>query len=249
MCASKQSPLLRKMSLRTNQHQALPHLNSVVVSTSTQLPEFIITQKYSLCLLTSILNLLHTLVLGQHRKLFAELFASFWTPDLAKYLDQLANGSINDTLRRNWFIRSEIAFLVDLLKNSEIRQQRMDKITLQKIAYKVSTFLTEDQAEHVLFLFDSVVFDSSLYAQSIGQTQYVMQLWKRIYQHICFDGLQSIDADGLMVSNHGRLVLAGEWPYQPVLSVLRSVTEQAQGKGTPGKRSYSLFHVISGHPL
>lgn len=227
--------MLRNVSLRTNQNQALPHLNSVVVGNSSQLPEFLITQKYSLCLLTSILNLLHTLYLGQHRKLFADLFAVFWTPDLQTYLDQLAIQPINVTLRCNWFLQGEITFLGNLLKSSEVRERRLDKITLQKIAYKVSTLVTEDQVEYILFLFDSVIFESSMYAQSIGQTQYVMQLWKRIYQLICFDGLQSIDPDGLMVSNHGRVVLAAGWPYQPVLNVLRSVTEHAQDGATPSK--------------
>lgn len=240
---SKQSLLLRKISLRTNQHQALPHLNSVVVGNSSKLPEFLVTQKHSLCLLTSILNVMHTLFLGQHRKLFADLFASFWTTDLTNYLDQLATQTLNDSLRRNWFVRSEIMFLIDLLKCGEVREKRLDKKTLQKIGYRVSTFLTEDQISHVLFLFDSVIFENSLYAQSIGQTQYVMLLWKRIYQHICFNGVQTIDPDGLMVSNYGRLVLPAEWPYQPVLNVLRSVTEQAQGGGTPGK--IALFSTDS----
>lgn len=232
---SKQSPLLRKITLRTNQHEALPHLNSVVVGTAKQLPEFLITQQYSLCLLSSVLNLLNTLYLGRHRKLFADLFELFWTPDLTNYLDQVANQPLNDTFRRNWFIRSEIWFLVALLKCEEVRERCLEKITLQKIAYRVSTFLTEDQVNHVMFLFESIIFESSLYAQTIGQTQYVMQMWKRIYQHICFDRTQAVEGDGLMVSNHGRMVLAPGWPYQPVLNILRAVVDQAQGKETPGK--------------
>lgn len=235
--------MLRKLALRTNQHPALPHLSSVVVGTARQLPEFLVTQKYSVCLLTSILNLLHTLHLGQHRKLFADLFALFWTPDLVNYLDQIANQPLNDALRRNWFLRTEITFLVDLLRSAEVRDHRLDKIVVQRIAYRMSTYLTEDQMEPVLFLFNAVVFESSLYAQSIGQTQYVMQLWKRIYQHICFAGVQAIDPDGLMVTNHGRLVLAAEWPYQPVLNVLRSVTEQNMGTPCEGILVFGIMKL------
>lgn len=246
--------MLRNIAQRTNQNAALPHLQSVVVGTASQLPEFLVTQKYSVCLLTSVLNVLHTLHLGQHRKLFTDILVLFWTPDIANYVERLATQPLNEALRRNWFVRSETNFIVDLLKCAELRDHRLDKRTLQAIAYKVSTYLTEDQVAHVVFLFDCVLFECALYAESIGQTPFVMLLWKRIYQHICFEGVRPIEADGLMVLNHGRLVLAAEWPYQPVLNVLRSVTEQA-GKGAPSnveiqsiKTSYNITFFDSRSP-
>lgn len=102
----------------------------------------------------------------------------------------------------------------------------MHKKTLQQVAYKMSTYLTENQVEDVVFLFESVLFKLALYDKSDRLTDSLMSVWKQIYQHICFDDLDPGDDYGMMVSNHDKLVLAAEWPYLPALKVLRSVTDK-----------------------
>lgn len=226
--------LLLKLSLRTNQHEALPHLNSVVIGASTQSPCLIITQNNPICLMTSILNLLQSLLVGQHRNLYSKLITLYWTQELAKYLEQLANEITNDHLRRNWFVRLETHFILSLLKCSELREHVMHKKTLQQNAYKMSTYLTENQVEDVVFLFESVLFKMELYDKSDIFTDSLMNVTKQIYQHICFDDIDPGDDYGMMVSNHDKLVLAAEWPYLPVLKVLRSVTDK-RNADEPGK--------------
>lgn len=227
VCANlpRQSPLLRRITLRPNPHEALPHLHSVVVNESTGAPDYVFGQQYAVHLCTALVNLLAALHAGQHRRLFSDLLAAMWCPPLQAYIEQLAQRPWNVAVRGNWFVRNELALLAGILKCPAVRDQRISTAVAVQIAYKVSIHLSIDQVEEVLHLFDAVLFEPSHFAASPHIDADVIGLWKDIYTHLSFEHVQLADDYGLMVSDHRQPALPVNWPCAPMTQLLHGVMQ------------------------
>lgn len=172
----KQSPLLRRITVRPNPHEALPHLHSVVINEATGSPDYVFGQKYAVHLVTSIITLLTALHAGQHRRLFDDLREATWTPAMCVYVEQLATRPWNVHTRGNWFVRNELALLTVLLKSESLRAGKLSATVTRQIAFKVVSHLSEDQVEEVCQIFDAVLFDDSIAASADENLQIEVNL-------------------------------------------------------------------------
>lgn len=228
----QQSPLLRAITRRPNGHEALPHLHSVVVNERTRAPDYVYGQQYAVHLLTSIVNLLAALHAGQHRRLLADLLQALWQPEagLAGYFAQLAGRPWNEQMRGNWFVRNELALLAGVLKQPALRESRLSAATVLQLAYRVTTYLSEDQVEEVIQLFEAVLFEPGhLNVDRIRFDDRELVPYIELYQTICFAHYEMADDTGLMVSNHQQPALPANWPCAPMLNMLRDIMQPGSG--------------------
>lgn len=175
---SNQSPLLQKSTVRLNKHAPLPDLNAVVMNAKGS-SAFLFTQKYPMYLLESILHLLT--VMASHRTftdLLARLSMYYLDHGLQKYVSLLSKGA-NKNLSGNWFIQSEVVFVMRLIMEN---RTVLEKNEMQKAAFNVSVFLTENNVSVLVELFSRIIFDISMYPQTYGVTQADMLLWRDNYQ-------------------------------------------------------------------
>lgn len=239
----KQSPLLRRITVRPNPHEALPHLHSVVVNETTGSPDYVFGQKYAVHLVTSVFTVLHALHAGQHRRLFGDLLDAIWTPALCAYVERLAAAPWNVHMRGNWFVRNELALLTALLKNDALRAAKVSETVCRQVAFKVVTHLSEDQAEEVCQIFETVLFHESLCTSAAGDLQQQLQTsdatmatWREIFMGMCLEHVQFDSNIGLMVANHDRPALASNWPCAPLLQILRDVMQLQKQQQTAKSR-------------
>lgn len=175
---SNHSPLVQKSTVRLHKHTALPDLNAVVINANGS-SAFLFTQKYPLYLLESILHLLT--VMASHKTfddLHARLSMYYLSHGLQKYVSLLSKG-VNKTLSGNWFIQSEVAFVMRFIMEN---RSTLNKDELQKAAFNASVLLTENNASVLVELFSRIIFDISMYRQTNSITQADMLLWRENYQ-------------------------------------------------------------------
>ena len=175
------SPLLADLKKRSNTHEALPQLDSI--NMSHQSPTFILNTNYSIYLMNSLVKLIHQL--NQGKQIFLNGFNC-----LSKNMDALKNyfenlsQRLNDTLKKNWFLRNEIHFVLNCFKCSLV-QTHFDKRVAQAVAFNLVCYLTADRIADAMYIFDNVIFNIEEYENKLKCSKVSLLQWREVYRIIC----------------------------------------------------------------
>ncbi|KAJ6635703.1 RNA polymerase II-associated protein 1 [Pseudolycoriella hygida] len=210
------SLLLASTSPRSNKKNFLPDLDSVQFTKDS--PTLIISEKYPVYIFNGILSLLHRLATRKDENAFNDLMASSMNAVLFDYLKRLSNG-FNENVRKNWFVRNELSFLVNLLRFENIMKV-LDKTTVQKIAFNVIRCCTANELEDLLFILKNVVFNLATYDNVSDVFQTDLDLWYKSY--LLLLGPVTQQTNSLVHVTKNDFLVPNDWFWQPLLIFLNS---------------------------
>lgn len=208
---------MSKNRLRPMKHDPLPDLNSVIM-TATSLPSLVVSASSVMQLFDSLARLSN----AKQLKLNRDAFTALWFNDsLRAYVTSMA-GDINRSFITNWFVRTEVQFIVELLKSAAVRSLAGDKPNLLKLTFKIVTCLSEHQMDDLLFLLNNIVFNIDYYSHKCIFRQTSVNHWNSTYVKIImqkyFIRLNAIDRPS--PHNFDReTILARDWPCAMVKSM------------------------------
>lgn len=170
----KTSGILSSYRFRQQDHQPLPHLNSIVYN-SQNAPVFIISDRPTIYFISSLLRFYNNT---------KTLDKGLWLNDgIRAYIEKFVKNT-EFKLSLNWYLRHEILFVLDLLK-SPLAKETLDKSTQLRVAYKVLVCLPETQINEVLNIFSQYIFNIDMYSQSMDLTSDKMDQIKSTYGKVC----------------------------------------------------------------
>lgn len=161
----------------------MPHLHSIVYNSSNS-PVFIVSDRPTIYFISSLLRFYNNTKCPDK---------GIWLNDgIRKYIEYFAQNT-DSTLSLNWFLRHEILFVLDLLKSS-LAQSAFDKFIQLRVAYKISSFLTETQINDVLHIFTQFIFNIDMYPENMNLQTDTFNVLKSTYGKVCAESyLNNID--------------------------------------------------------
>lgn len=156
-----------------------------------------------------------------NEKVLNDLMQHCMNNSLLDYLKKLSYG-FNENVRKNWFVRNELSFIVNLLRFKNILQL-IDNTTVQKIAFNVMCCCTENELEDLLFILKNIVFNVAVYdyVQDIFQAD--MDSWYRSY--LLLLGPIAQQTNSLVHTIQSEILIPNDWFWLPLLLFLN--TEQS----------------------
>lgn len=217
----KLSPLLSQIYCgRTHCHIALPSVNSIVFDKS--IPSYILSEKYSIFLLTSLANLLNSMNSHEQYALHDEIFEKLYNNHLLGYIERFSD-STPRKLQGNWFLRNEILLLLAAVKCKKIKR-KIDKVSMQQLAHNLCNCLTENQIEAALEIFDFIIFDIEQYENRLNFDKEHLDKWKMIFINVCILMQRTtIASSAIMIKNHDKILFNSQWTYSPLLPLFMSM--------------------------
>lgn len=221
---SQSSLLLATTSQRTNKTESLPDLDTVQFSTDS--PTLIVGEKYPIYLFNGMVAMLNCLAARNDELIVNDLLKNCMNDVLFDYLKRLSHG-FNANVRRNWFVRNELSFVVHLLRLRNALTV-VDNATVQKIAFHVMGCCTENELEDLLFILKSIVFNVTAYDQVADVFQTDMDKWYRSYVPLLGPMAQQINS--LVHNSQSDFLIPNDWFWQPLLIFLNG-DQRTDGKG------------------
>lgn len=176
--------------------------------------------------------MLQCLAVRKDEKVFNDLLTNCMNDALYGYLKRLSNG-FNVNVRRNWFVRNELSFVVDLLRLKNI-PEAVDKSTIQRIAFNVMCCCTENELEDLLFILKQIVFNVTLYDNAADVFQSDMDVWYRSYLLSLGPIVQQTNS--LVHVIQKDYLIPNDWFWQPLLIFLN--TDQRSDGNVLTKHSF-----------
>lgn len=199
-----------------NKTESLPDLDSVQFTTDS--PTLIVGEKYPVYVFDGILAMLESLVVRKDENIFDDLMANCMNDALFDYLKRLSNG-FNENVRKNWFVRGELSFVVNLLRLKDILKA-LDNTTVQKIAFNVMGCCTENELEDLLFILKNIVFNVAVYDNVGDVFQTDMDNWYRSY--LLLLGPIAHQTNSLVHITQTDFLIPNDWFWQPLLIFLNN---------------------------
>lgn len=213
---SQSSLLLSSTTPRMYKIESLPDLDSVHFKNDS--PVLIVGEKYPIYVLNGIVAMLQCLEIRKDEEMFNDLLTNCMNDILYDYLKRLSHG-FNVNIRRNWFVRNELSFVVNLLRLKSVLKV-VDKCTIQRIAFNVMRCCTENELEDLLFVLKNVVFNVALYDNAADVFQSDMDNWYRSYLLQLGPVVQQTNSLVHVVQKD--FLVPNDWFWQPLLIFLNS---------------------------
>ncbi|KAG4070611.1 hypothetical protein HA402_013531 [Bradysia odoriphaga] len=214
LCQS--SLLLSSTTQRTYKTESLPDLDSVQFQNDS--PVLIVGEKYPIYVLNGIIAMLDCMTVRKDETIVNHLMTSCMNDILYAYLKRLCNG-FNVNIRKNWFVRNELAFVVNLLRLKHI-PEAVDKATIQRIAFNVMRCCTENELEDLLFILKNIVFNVARYDNAADVFQSDMDVWYRSYLLQLGPIVQQTNS--LVHVTQKDFLIPNDWFWQPLLIFLNN---------------------------
>lgn len=162
--------------------------------------------------------MLDCLAARNDEQIFNDLMTNCMNAVLFDYLTKLSNG-FNRNVRRNWFVRNELSFVVNLLRLKNALKV-VDNTTVQKIAFNVMCCCTENELVDLLFLLKNIVFNVTVYDNVGDVFQSDMDNWYRSYLPLL--GPMAQQTNSLVHVTSSDFLIPNDWFWQPLLIFLNS---------------------------
>lgn len=137
---------------------------------------------------------------------------------LLDYLKKLSDG-FNTNVRKNWFIRNELSFVVNLLRFENILKI-IDNTIVQKIAFNVMCCCTENELEDLLFILKHIIFNVAVYDNVGDVFQTDMDNWYRSYSLLL--GPIAQQTNSLVHTIQSEVLIPNDWFWLPLLIFLNT---------------------------
>lgn len=186
----KTSPLFRGGEDRCNIHKPLINLGSIVRRHKKSAPTLILSQDYSIYLMQALLlfinafdNCSNTRNYDYHHK----LCEMFFTENVEKYLEGFS-GDFNRNLTSNWFIKTEINFVYNLLNSRSMQFNPW----LLKVAFNVLNCLTQENISKIFHIFKKFVFmDRYYFSNDISPEEFAR--FEYIYNGVAMSNVKIVE--------------------------------------------------------
>lgn len=132
---------------------------------------------------------------------------------LLDYLQKLSGG-FNQNVRKNWFVRNELSFVVNLLRFKTILAV-LDNSIVQKIAFNVLRCCTENELADLLFILRNIVFNIAVYNNVGDVFQTDMDNWYRSY--LLLLGPIEQQTNSLVHVTQSEVLISNDWFWLPLL--------------------------------
>lgn len=162
--------------------------------------------------------MLHSLLVRKDDKTFNDLMTNCMNDVLFDYLTKLSDG-FNGNVRKNWFARNELSFVVNLLRLKNI-VQAVDNTTVQKIAFNVLCCCTENELADLLFILKNIVFNITAYDNVVDVFQSDMDNWYQSY--LLLLGPIAQQTNSLVHATQTDFLIPSDWFWQPLLIFLNN---------------------------
>lgn len=222
--------MLSSSSPRLNRNESLPDLDSIHFANES--PRLVVSEKYPIYILGSIATVLVSLKSKNNETLFNDLMNSCVNNILVNYLQKISC-DFNVNVRKNWFIRNELSFVVNLLRFENIFKV-IDKTTVQKIAFNVMRCCTDNELEDLLFLMRHIVFNASIYDNVMDVFQADMDTW--IGSYLLLLGPIVKQTNSLIHTVQSELLIPNDWFWLPLLIFLN--TDHSQEVNALARHNY-----------
>lgn len=213
---SQYSILLASSEPRTNRTESLPDLDSIQFSHDS--PTLIVGEKYPIYIFNGIVAMLDSSAIRNDKTIVNDLMANCMNNVLLSYLNKLSNG-FNVNVRKNWFVRNELSFVINLLRLDGVRNV-LDKSSIQKISFNVIRCCTENELEDLLFILKNIVFNVAVYDNAGDIFQTDMNAWHRSY--LLLLGPLAQQTNSLIHVTHCDFLIPNDWFWQPLLIFLNN---------------------------
>lgn len=177
--------------------------------------------------------MLQCLAVRNDEKIFSDLMTNCMNDVLFDYLRKLSNG-FHATVRKNWFVRNELSFVVNLLRLKNILKV-VDNTSIQKIAFNVMCCCTENELEDLLYILKNIVFNATVYDNVGDVFQTDMDSWYRSYLLQLGPVVQQTNS--LVHITHSEFLIPNDWFWQPVLIFLNN-DQRTDGIGGLTKHNF-----------
>lgn len=199
-----------------NKTESLPDLDSVHFIKDS--PTLIVSEKYPIYVLNGIVAMLTPLDHKSNEVFFNDLMKNFMNDILLDYLKKLSDG-FNPNIRKNWFIRNELSFIIDLLRFRNVPKV-IDNTTTQKIAFNVMSCCSENELKDLLFILRNVVFNVDFYDNLGDVFQADMDNWYESY--LLQLGPIVHQTNSLIHVLQTEILVPNDWFWQPLLIFLNT---------------------------
>lgn len=162
--------------------------------------------------------MLHSLLVRKDEKTFDDLMTNCMNDVLFDYLTKLSDG-FNGNVRKNWFARNELSFVVNLLRLKNI-VQAVDNTTVQKIAFNVLGCCTDNELADLLFILKNIVFNITAYGNVADVFQSDMDNWYQSY--LLLLGPIAQQTNSLVHVTQSDFLIPSDWFWQPLLIFINS---------------------------
>lgn len=183
----KTSPLFQSGVDRCNIYKPLINLGSIVRKHKKSPPSLVLSQGYSIYFTEALLvfidafdNMNSVRNYDYHHK----LCEAFYSEDIEKYLEGFSI-QFNRNLATNWFLKTEINFVFNLLKSRALQFNPW----LLKVAFNLLNCLTQENLPKIFFIFKNFIFNDRYYFANDVTTE-EFERWKYIYNGVVMSKLK-----------------------------------------------------------
>lgn len=180
--------------------------------TPTNLPSLIVSEKTAVLLFESLARLSNAKQLSDNR---VEAFTVLWFNDaIGQYMASCAS-TLDRRFAANYFVHTEIQFIVECLKSAAIRKLIADKSVILQLTFKLVTCLGDHQMDDLLFLLNNIIFDIAYYTNKSIFRRTNLNDWNTTYVKIIMQEyfIRTNGRNGKPAHNYDRgTILVNDWP-------------------------------------
>ncbi|XP_037939510.1 uncharacterized protein LOC119672520 [Teleopsis dalmanni] len=209
------SIILRSSTDRRWVHPPLPNVGAVVMNSYG--PQLILSQQYSIYLLTTLWRLIELQFKHNDKSVYNVIFKPAIMEPLVEYMKAFMTKT-NQFLATNFFAKIEIKFICKLLAFEGI-DTYLTKQEMMLIAYNLCCCLTADHIEEIEELFEKVIFNSAYH----NVDPELLNKWRQFYLELVYPHYIFVSSTELTLSMRASQpqILNTDWPYHPLKRILK----------------------------
>nr|XP_016934886.1 RNA polymerase II-associated protein 1 [Drosophila suzukii] len=218
---AKGSVVLKHPLDRRHVHAALPNVGAVLMHDYG--PQLIVSETYPVHLLSNLWALLSVPLESGEKPLFAALMQPPVLEPLAEYLRQLSS-QLNRVLATNFFARSELRFIHQLLTTDGM-ETYLERQLLLQLVYNYLCCLSTAHATQIKSTFERFIFNAEFVKLDEASLKLLQQsCLEMVYPHIIADNSEP----SLSLSYTQAPILPADWPFFQLRLILNNYLQNVQ---------------------